>query len=121
MSLKRFLQGAVLSYASLAVLQANATDDSELTTLKHKAETDSAAAYEYALHMRANWESDVEFDYLYGVLALSQKKYHEAQFALEFLKSEFLLVFPGFLAGSGNVRLTWRWSDRLRVTHSSAE
>lgn len=77
------LNGRRLFAACALSLSCHALAADELTILKEKAQTDKAAAYQYAVQIRPQMESDVSFDYLYGALALSQKKYSEAQFALE--------------------------------------
>jgi tetratricopeptide (TPR) repeat protein len=72
------LSAFVLSLSTYTV-----AGEDELNMLKQKAAVDKATAYQYALQIRPQMESDPSFDYLYGALALSQKKYGEAQFALE--------------------------------------
>lgn len=78
-----YRNGRLLLSACVLSLSAYAVAGDELSILKQKAESDKAAAYQYAVQIRPQMEADPAFDYLYGALALSQKKYSEAQFALE--------------------------------------
>lgn len=61
-----------------------ATDSSELESLRRQITSgNTQAAWQQAQKMQVQWEADTEFDYLYGILALENGKYNEAQFALE--------------------------------------
>lgn len=58
--------------------------DSDMEALRSRmANGDSAGAWQQARQLRAQHESDTEFDFLYGLLAYDNGQYNEAQFALE--------------------------------------
>ncbi len=69
---------------SLLVSMAYAGSENDLESLRQKiAGGETQAAWQQAQQLRSQWEADPGFDYLYGTLALQQKKYNEAQFSLE--------------------------------------
>lgn len=77
--LKTLLLALAISGSSAAL-----ADDEELNALQQKISSGNAqAAWQQAQDMRAGWESDTRFDYLYGLLAFERGEFHEAQFALE--------------------------------------
>ena len=84
-----------LALAIAASPVAFAADDSQMKTLNHQMSSgNKQAAWKQAQAMRPQWESDPDFDYLYGLLAYDQGHYNEAQFSLERVT----------LAEPGNVR-----------------
>jgi tetratricopeptide (TPR) repeat protein len=73
-----------LALSLSAGTSALAADGSELISLRQQVTNgNTQAAWQQAQKMQVQWETDAEFDYLYGVLALENGKYNEAQFALE--------------------------------------
>jgi tetratricopeptide (TPR) repeat protein len=76
----RTIKPLALALGLLAAAPAMAGGN-DLDDLKKAGNTPSA--WQQAQSMRQQWETDPAFDYLYGTLALGQKHYNEAQFALE--------------------------------------
>lgn len=73
-----------LALALAAGTSAQAADNSDIEALRSRiASGETQAAWQQAQQMRASHESDTEFDFLYGLLALDNNQYNEAQFALE--------------------------------------
>jgi tetratricopeptide (TPR) repeat protein len=78
---------ALIMTAGSAVWAADSqqtSSNNEVSALRTKMTNgDKQEAWKQAQKMRHQWESDPEFDYLYGLLAYDQGHYNDAQFSLE--------------------------------------
>ncbi|HSC75590.1 MAG TPA: porin family protein [Pseudomonadales bacterium] len=82
--MEKFLKPLAVALAMTAGSAAWAADNSSVAALRSKMTSgDTKAAWNDAQKMRSQWESDTEFDYLYGLLAYDQGHYNDAQFSLE--------------------------------------
>ncbi|MBK8287592.1 MAG: hypothetical protein IPK95_02265 [Cellvibrionales bacterium] len=82
--MEKFLKPLVIALAITTGSVAVAAGNSDLETLRNRMTSgDTQAAWKQAQQMRGQWESDPEFDYLYGLLAYDQGMYNDAQFSLE--------------------------------------
>lgn len=80
----KFFKPLALTLALTTGSIAWAADHSEVEALRARMTSgDTQGAWHEAQKMRSQWESDPEFDYLYGLLAYDQGQYNDAQFSLE--------------------------------------
>lgn len=77
------LKPLALALALTASTAAWAADSDTESLRSRMASGDSAGAWQQAQQMRTTHESDTAFDFLYGLLALDNDQYNEAQFSLE--------------------------------------
>ncbi|HQQ73664.1 MAG TPA: tetratricopeptide repeat protein [Pseudomonadales bacterium] len=82
--MEKYVKPLVIALAITTGSVAFAAGNADLESLRDRvANGDTQAAWKQAQQMRGQWESDPEFDYLYGLLAYDQGHYNDAQFSLE--------------------------------------